>query len=309
MKYSVATRADRPPAFRRFLLFFLLIICVRASQAGNAMPSRADGGRNAFLLRCSSPGVIVCLPLDSQNEIARFRVSPSHLSRDDQIKFDGKMNAARFSIPPYSAADTSGHLQIPFPFPLVDVYASFDVRYPTEFLNYRFRGGGGWKMFILGQGKEGCAPYEVVGNNLYYRGFPSFYYMCDVFQPVEVQNPFGDSLDQFDMQPGGETQCLRNGPARTLPCARFVGDEWVTYQIHVDSRRRLLEVWQTSAGKTLKIIDFKMTKLPVTVPAYEWIMLTPYNTGKDPTEDHPQFNIWYRRVIVSTQRIPPPNSH
>lgn len=295
------------PLARRLALVFLLL-GTHASHAGVATPSDAETGRDAFLQRCRSLGVVVCLPLDSQQEIAKLRVSRPGLAPDDQIQIDPAMRAARFSIPSRSPADTSGHLQIPFPFPLVNVYASFDVRYPAGFLKYRFRGGGGWKMFTLGQGKEGCAPYEIVGSNLYYRGFPGFYYMCDVFQPVEVQNPFGDSLDQFDMQPGGDTQCLRNGSERNLPCARFVADEWVTYQIHVDSRRRLLEVWQSSAGKTLKIIDFTLTKFPTTAPAYEWIMLTPYNTGKDPTEDHPRFSIWYRRVIVSTQPILSPIS-
>ena len=286
------------------LSFLVWHLCARYRRRRAA--ECAGTGRDDFLQRCRSVAVVVCLPLDSQPEIAKFRVSPPKLAPDDRIQSDPVMHAARFTIPPHSAADTSGHLQIPFPEPLVDVYVSFDVRYPDAFLKYRFRGGGGWKMFILGQGKEGCAPYEIVGNDLYYRGFPNFYYMCGVFQSVDVQNPFGDSLDQFDMQPGGDTQCLRNGPPRKLPCARFVADEWVTYQIHVDSRRRLLEVWQATSGKTLKIIDFTMTKFPTTAPAYEWIMLTPYNTGKDPTEDHPRFSIWYRRVIVSTQRIPMP---
>ncbi len=304
MKRPAAPSVRRQTFWPALLLTFL--VCTCAPGIATAAPPSTGAGLDDFLRRCRSVAVVVCLPLDSESEIAKFRVSRPKLAQDDQIRSDPAMHAARFTIPSHSGADTSGHLQIPFPEPLVDVYVSFDIYYPNAFLKYPFRGGGGWKMFILGQGNEGCAPYEIVGNDLYYRGFPNFYYMCGVFHSVDVQNPLGDSSDQFDMQPGGDTQCLRNGPPRNLPCARFVADEWVTYQIHVDSRRRLLEVWQTTSGKTLKIIDFTMTGFPTTAPAYEWIMLTPYNTGKDATEEHPRFSIWYRRVIVSTQRIPMP---
>lgn len=267
----------------------------------------SDGGSGAgFNARCHASGVVVCLAFDSEAQIDRYRSTPKHIDPRDWIRWDPGMHAARFTVPPRSPADSSGMLDIPFPVPLSNLYVSFEVRYPADFLSYRFRGGGGWKMFILGQGKEGCAPYEIVGNDNYYRGFPNFYYLCGTFEPIEKQNPFGDNSDEFDLQPGGDTQCLRTGPPRKLPCARFVPDRWVTYSLHVDTSTRRFEVWQTVDGQTSKLIDFVLAKLPATPVSYTWIKLTPYNTEKDPLEDHPRFYVWYRRVIVSTMPIPFP---
>lgn len=266
----------------------------------------ATVGMHDFASRCKAANALLCLALDSDQEVDRYRSTPSHIAAGDWIQWDPTMHAARFTIPPRSPADSSGMLDIHFPKPLDDVFVSFDVRYPSAFLSYRFRGGGGWKMFILGQGSEGCAPYEVVGNDQYYRGFPAFYYLCSVFEPIQKQNPLDDDINQFDLQPGGDTQCLRTGPNRGKPCAEFVGNRWVTYQVHVDSHSKHFEVWQTVAGVTLKIIDYDLRKLPIMPVSYDWIKLTPYNTGKDSEEDHPKFHIWYRRVIVAPQKILPP---
>jgi len=264
------------------------------------------GARESFLARCRSSAVVVCLPFDRVYEVERYRSTPRHLAAADHIQLDGSMGAARFTIPPRSGSDTSGMLDVPFPEPLINVYVSFDVRYPKDLLDYRFKTGGGWKMFILGQGKEGCAPYEVVGVNAYYANKPVFYYMCKIFEPVAKRNPYGDNGDEFDLQPGGDTECLMHRKNHPLPCAHFIPNEWVTYQVHVGSVERRLEVWQTVRGKTMKLIDFPLTKLPSSPVAYEWIKLTPYNTGKENTEDHPRIPVWYRRLIVSTAPIPAP---
>lgn len=260
-----------------------------------------------FAARCKDNAVVTCLSLDSEADIARFRFSPPHLDASNRIQWDSKAKAARFTIPPLTPADSSGQLHIPLSQPLADVYFSFDVRYPADLLRYKFKGGGGWKVFIFGQGKQGCAPYEIVANNPYYLSYPSFYYICGAgSQNVAVQDPFGDNSSQFDYQPGGDTACLRNPKAGSKPCAMFEPDEWITYQVHVSAIAAMLEVWQTVRGKTLKIIDFPLQKFPIPAPKYEWLKLTPYNTGKDATEDHPPFSIWYRRVIVSTRKIPFP---
>ena len=271
------------------------------ANAGITLAAAGNGA--SFTDRCNAVGVVECLAFDSESMVDRYRSTPSHIDRRDWIHWDPISNSAQFTVAPRSPADSSGMLDIPFPTPLTNLYVSFDVRYPANFLSYRFKGGGGWKMFILGQGPEGCAPYEIVGVDAYYRGFPNFYYLCGTFEPIEKQNPFGNDIDEFDLQPGGDTQCLRNGPPRTLPCARFVPDRWVTYTIHVDTVTHYLEVWQTVNGRTSQLIDFALSKLPPKPVAYSWIKLTPYNTGKDPSEEHPRFVLWYRRVVVSTKPI------
>lgn len=288
-----------------FFAAALLLIIVGQANAGET-----NGQLNKnFTARCKNPSTVTCLALDSDEEISRLRFSPPQLSATNRVQLDPIAKAARFTIPTHSAADSSGQLHIPFPQPMVDVYVSFDVRYPAELIGYPFKGGGGQKIFILGQGKEGCAPFEIVGNIPKNRPHPSFYYICGAAgSNVAIQNPLGDNTSQFDYQPGGDTACLRTPDQRAKPCAYLEPNEWVTYQVHVNALAAFLEVWQTVRGKTLKIIEFSLGKFPSPPPKYEWIKLTPYNTGKDATEDHPSFSLWYRRVIVSTRKIPFPEA-
>ena len=205
----------------RVLASLILLGVIMAARAADSSPDKAN-----FIERCHAPSVVLCLPLDTEAEIARLRTVPAHLDAKTRIQFDPAERAARFTVPSRSPADSSGGLYIRFPKPMVDVYFAYDVRYPADFLRFKFRGGG-WKMFILGQGREGCAPYEVVGTNPYYGGYPRFYYMCGIFAGVEVWNPYKDDENVFDFQPGGDTECLRLSPPRTRPCAMFVPDRWV----------------------------------------------------------------------------------
>jgi hypothetical protein len=39
---------------------------------------------------------------------------------------------------------------------------------------------------------------------------------------------------------------------------------------------------------------------------YGKLILTPYHTGKDPTQRHPTGYVWYDELIISTSRIPDP---
>lgn len=281
----------------------LLLVVNGRAHAGDA-PRAPDAD---FSARCKHPSVVICLALDSEEEIARLRFAPQHLNAGNRIQWDAKARAARFTIPPLSPADSSGQLHIPFPQPMVDVYFSFDVRYPGDLLRYKFKGGGGWKIFILGQGKQGCAPYELVANNPYYNSYPSFYYICgSASRNVMVQDPLGDNESQFDYQPGGDTACLRAPRPGAKPCAFFESGTWINYQVHINTITAALEVWQTVRGKTLQIIEFQLQNFPLPAPKYEWLKLTPYNTGKDATEIHPSFQLWYRRVIVASRKIPYP---
>lgn len=288
--------------------FFRALLAIAVLIGGSASAAeKAEAPNPGFAARCKDPSVEVCLALNSEEEIARLRFTPSHLNASNRIQWDADAKAARFTIPSRSPADSSGQLHIPFPQPLADVYFSFDVRYPRDLLRYPFKSEGSWKIFILGQGKEGCAPYELVGY--YSHSYPGFYYICRTgSQIVAVQNPFGDNPSQFDYQPGGDTACPRTPDSRAKPCAFFEPDEWVTYQMHLNAITAVLEVWQTVRGKTLKIIEYQMPNFPAHAPKYEWLKLTPYNTGKDATEDHPSFSLWYRRVIVATRKIPFPGT-
>ena len=278
-----------------------MIVCEADQATGIA------GGLD-WSTRCSGKSVALCLELANEDEIAQFRTVPKHLGRDNRISIDPLMNAAKFSVPPRSPADTSGQLHIQFPEAMRDVYVAFDVYYPQEFLDASFRSSGGWKTFILGQGKQGCAPHEVVGVNGYFKGYPQFYYSCHKFLGVMVHNPFGNDANEFDYQPGADSQCLRHGVPARGGCAMFVGDQWTTFQIHVNTWAKWLEVWMTVEGrKTRKIIDHPLDDLPDEV-WYEWIKLTPYQTGKSANEAHPAYALWHRRLIVSGEKIPHPKN-
>jgi len=265
--------------------------------------------RGSWVSRCHANGVVRCLELNSDAEITPIRTVPGFLDASTRIQYDPAMRAAKFTVPSYSPADTSGSLHIPFPSQMADVYVAFDVYYPADFLAAQFHGSEGWKMFILGQGNQGCSPYEVVGINSAFRGHPNFYYECGAFVSVAVRDPNGDNPFEYDYQPGGDTQCLRHGIPGLSGCARFVPDQWVTYQVHVNAATKWLEVWQTVNGKTLKIIDFPLNQLPDSGVSYEWIKLTPYQTRKDATYFQAEHHLWYRRVVVSDQRIPNPTAN
>ncbi len=298
-------RINAPPS--RESVASALILLTMLGVTGTPAAADTNPDKASFAERCRAPSVVLCVPLDSEAEIARLRTVPRHLDAKTRIQLDPVERAARFTVPPRSPADTSGSLYIRFPKPMVDVFFAFDVRYPADFLRYRFKSDG-WKIFILGQGPEGCAPYAVVGVNGYYRRYPSFYYMCGIFAGVEVFNPYKDDANEYDFQPGRDTQCLRSGRQRGLPCAFFVPDQWVTYQVRVNALARSLEVWQTVNGQTLNIINYHLDRLPTDGVSYEWLQLTPYSTGKDASEVHSTFHLWYRRVIVSTKKIPAPTA-
>ena len=287
-----------------------LAVALVLTIASHAVAQQIAHSQNApFANRCKAASAVLCLALDSEAEITDLRFAPAHLDASNRVQWDAEAKAARFTIPSNSPADSSGQLHIPFPRSMVDVYFSFDVRYPDDFLRYRFKGGDGWKIFILGQGKQGCSPYELVANNPYYRSLPGFYYICgSASRAVAVQNPWGDNLSQFDYQPGGETECLRNPRVGSKPCAFFEPDTWITYQVHINTVTATLEAWQTVRGKTLKIIEYQLQGFPLPAPEYEWLKLTPYNTGKDAKATHPQFSLWYRRVIVAAKKIPFPDA-
>jgi len=302
----VAANGKRATLARRFVNAWSVaaLLLLLATQTLAAMPKEETEAE--FAARCRSVAAGICLSLNSEAEIASLRSVPQHLTTDTRIQWDPTHNAARFTIASRSPADSAGQLHIPFPASLTDVYFSFDVRYPSAFLKHRFIHNGGWKMFILGQGKAGCAPYEIVANNAYYRGYPSFYYKCGEFRGVAVQNPTGDNPSQFDYQPGGDTSCMRHPDPRAKPCAKFEADSWVTYQVHVNTIAAFLEVWQTVNGATTKIIEHPLQGFPLPAVRYDWLKLTPYDTGKEATENHPSFPIWYRRVIVAAKKIPTP---
>ena len=256
---------------------------------------------------CQSPGVFLCEDLATETSIAKFRITPKHIGPETAISPDAEMAGARFTVPSNSPADTSGHLHVPFSGRFRDIYLSFQVYYPKAFLKQRFAGSGGWKIFILGHGRQGCAANEVVGGNPYFSGYPRFYYSCGRFLGVHTRNPYGDNSSEYDYQPGGDTQCLRHGKNGLEGCSRFAGDKWVTFQVHVNSIARWLEVWMTVDGQpTRKIIDFPLNQLKESGVFYEWLKLTPYQTGKKSTEEHSEFQLWYRRLILSTTLIPHP---
>ena len=273
---------------------------------GSSPPDRGRDGSTAeetFESRCQAEGVVACYALNSVAEIERHR---NYYDDAPRIVHDPSMQGARFTIPPLSPANTSGNLTVDFS-AMQQLYFAFDVYYPRAFLNHRFSGGKGWKTVVLGHGSAGCAPNEVVFTNSWHRSFPQAYYMCGAFNGVRTENPFGDNIYEFDLQPGGDTQCLYSGDLRDKPCQDYIADRWVTYQLHVDARSGRLEAWQTVAGATTKLLDYAMSELP-TDASYTWLMLTPYHTGKDSAEDHATFEIWYRRVIISRSPIPNPTN-
>jgi hypothetical protein len=298
--------------------------------AGCASPApvfrdRADSQAD-FEARCKTPGIVRCLGFDSEAETDRYLSPPwGETQKKARIDFDVKASGAgslRFEVPSNSANDTSGSLQLNFADDLSvqfgegdEFFVQWRQRFSSEFLSTYYRGSLGWKQIVIGEGDRagfnapGCTQLELVVHNADQSGFPQMYHSC------------GGKDGQFEWLGGG---------------GRYVANEWMTFMVHVkigtwyknDGKHRhnsTVQLWVGREGQPLKLaIDLSprpATILGVGIPGtsagydlannnpaakYGKLILTPYQTGKDPTQRHRAAFVWYDELIVATSRIADP---
>ena len=227
-----------------------------------------------------------------------------------------------------------------------EFYVQWRQRFSPEFLTTVYTGGGGWKQVLIGEGDRtgvpaySCTDIHVVVNRYYNENLPIAYHSCGAkdgqYEPLFV--PVGTDWKLQNARPS--PFCLRsNSASPRSTCARYFPNEWMTFQMHIKvgtpysnngvyRHDSTVQLWVAREGQpSVLIVDMsqgspRCQAIQVSIPAcqsgydlfnsdaatakYGKVWLTPYNTGKDPTQRHPTAYTWYDDLIISTQRISDP---
>jgi hypothetical protein len=320
------------PAFiLGFLLFFL---CTLGRMTGQQSTQTSESD---FAARCHAPGVVRCFGFDSAEEV-RPHLEPAW---DDvyraevvsDVKASGK-GSLRFTIPPYSPANTSGSFWLDFADDYSvqfgageEFYVQWRQRFSPELLKTEFLKGNGWKQAIIGEGSRpwhtagSCTEIHLVVENTYQVGAPRMYHSCGKkdgrYEPLEEPGPHAYLIQNA-------VGCPHN-LVTSPPCVMYKGNQWMTFQVHVkigtwyqnDKKYRhdsTVQLWVGEEGKPSKLaIEFSPKRgtgydLVNTNPKakYGKVWLLPYDTGKDPSQNHPTAYTWYDELIISRERIADP---
>jgi hypothetical protein len=307
-------------------------VAAKKNAASRDVPADADSD---FGRRCRSPGVVRSFNFDSQAEADPHLFAPhNQKTMRGTIVRDVKASGAgslRFEIPSNTPADTSGSFWLNFKDDLSaqfgegdEFYVQWRQRFSPELLNTKYRGGGGWKQVIIGEGDRpgktaySCTQLEIVVVNGYHRGIVQMYHSCGEkdgqYEGLEVFDP---KVNDILLQ--NACGCRYQKPTFP-PCVGYKADQWMTFQVHVKigtwykndkkyHRDSTIELWVADEGKPSKLVirraDYDIANNNAAA-RYGKIWLLPYNTGKDARQDHPTAYTWYDELIISRQRIPDP---
>jgi len=285
-----------------------------------------EGGRADFKTRCESAGVVRCVGFDSQEAMDPYIYPPwGQKQKRGMVVMDTKASGTgslRFEVSTHSGDDSAGSFKLNFTDDLSiqfgegeEFYIQWRQRFSTEFLSTYYEGGYGWKQITIGEGDRpgfvapGCTQLEIVVQNTNQTGFPQMYHSC------------GGKDGQFENLGGGR---------------KYSANEWMTFQVHVkigtwykNDRNyhsdSTVQFWVAREGQISELfIDLNPEpatifglKIPGTGYGYDLannnpmarygkLILSPYHTGKNPTQDHPTGYTWYDELIISTNKIQDP---
>jgi hypothetical protein len=239
-------------------------------------------GSQDFATRRAQPGVLRSVGFDAVSDITGAYGDNSGIttgaatpSFDNSVKASGA-GSLKFTIPPFSGADSSGTYFTNFSSDLLlqfgenqEFYVQWRQRFSPEFLNTVYAGGGGWKQIIISTGDKpgctrsssasglcysSCTELETVANNPNQLGFPQMYNSCagsswhGAFEGL--YEPFGAS--DFKLQNARVSPyCLysQSGAGHFPPagnCFAYVANEWMTFQIRIQTGPRNNDGWTGS---------------------------------------------------------------
>lgn len=298
--------------------FSMAMAALRATANQQSEPLQtlaAAKEEKSFQVRCAAPGVIKCVGFDSQLDIsAQISAAGDGVIRgtlDTAVSADGG-GSLKFTIPPHSAANTSGVWSARMGRDFGEestFFVQWRQRFSPELLRTVFKSNG-FKQHIFWHGIGGsCTDVQLVTENTYGRGFPQMYTACGA-RGLEVTRPDGDvQLEQ------GDYNCYyRNQNPRD--CAMYRPNEWMTfyYEVHIGKWNQptsTIKAWVAYEGQPLRqftnLSKFIISNDSPETKAFRQIDLLPYQTGKDPAANHPIACTWYDDLIISTQPIPAPN--
>ncbi len=294
----------------RFGVIASLAILTACASTGNMPPMPST--RLTFDQRCADPAVVKCVGFDTPGEVDPFVYPPyGTTEKRARVVTDVKASGAgslRFEIPSNTPADTSGSYWQNFSDDLSvqfgegeEFFVQWRQRFSPELLGTRYRGGGGWKQAVIGEGDRpdvkiySCTQLEIVTQNTYQRGFSQMYHSC-----------------------GG-----KDGHYEGLDNVRSIvyrPDQWMTFQVQVkighwyrnDRRYRrdsTVRLWVAEEGRPSRLaVDQSAYDLANTNPAarYGKIWLLPYHTGKEASQRHPVAYTWYDELVISRSRSADP---
>jgi len=283
---------------------FFVVLC------GPTQANDAD-----FRTRCDAAGVLLCVGFDSSSELASgknlFPAWDGQIrgTADTTIKASGT-SSLRFEVPAYSSANTSGYslwdMGKSFG-PGSTFYVQFRERFSPAMLETKFESDG-WKQIIIHRAETSCGNVELTTQNQWSRGFPTMYTDCGA-RSLQDNLPGSDYMLQQ-----GDYQCRYS--SRPAGCAMYKANQWMTfsYRVHVgdwNAPNSSIQAWIGYEGEPLKkwinqnAFVLKYGDSPT--DTYSRIQLTPYQSKKKATQDHPVGYVWYDELIVSTQPIADPS--
>lgn len=177
-----------------------------------------------------------------------------------------------------------------------------------------------------------CGPLETVTQNTFQRGFPQMYNSCTgstshgAFWPFEEQLAGSSDIKLQNARPSPFCLYSATNAGTQFPptgnCFGYFPDEWMTFQVHIKTGPRLttgaqdewtnsvVTLWVAREGKASEPVFNFPINLSASDPASDLkfgkIWLLPYDTGKDPIQDHPVGFVWYDELIISTTPIADP---
>lgn len=297
-----------------------------------------------FTTRCAAPGVVRCVGFDASAEIAgTWGVNPvgsqagslTAPSIDTAVKSSGA-GSLHFVIPTNSGDNSSGSVFVNFSDDYLtqfgegqEFYVQFRQRFSQDFLNTVFQvtsGEGGWKQAIVGEGsspgknRASCTTLEIVVQNTALLGMPQGYHSCGFWVPFsQINTDPAFPLYYYKVQNAIPSPYCFTQQA-VDPCMAYEADEWMTFQMHVqignwNQPNSRIEYWVSrDGGAEVKIIDMQNFNLcpdsggscATENQRYGQVWLLPYHTNKDATQVHPQGDVWYDELIISTNKIANP---
>jgi chitodextrinase len=335
----------------RALPLALAGVCIAAGGRAHAQSSPGDLD---FASRCAQPGVVKCVGFDSPADVSggygsNSGVFPSSGNASVRPTLDASVKASgpsslRFTIPSRSGADTSGAYFTNFSPDLSvqfgensEFYIQWRQRFTAAFATTRYAGGGGWKQTIIGSGDQpggvlyfSCTDLEVVTVNGYYRGFTQMYNSCSGSASHGPYDGFEEPFGAYDFKLQNarvSPYCLysqtHTTPSTAFPptgnCFGYFPDEWMTFQVHVQTGPRqgdefadsFVELWIAREGQPSELaIRWGPYNLTAGSPGenqeFGKVWLLPYNTGKDSSATYPETQTWYDELIISRERVADP---
>jgi hypothetical protein len=269
-----------------------------------------------FEERCSASGVIICEDFDDSEDFTDGRLWAANQDtgsnkgiQDTNIKASG-ISSLKLIVPSNTGADGAGGFLQPIGQIFGEgqtFYVQYRQRMSPEFINMN-PPGTYWKQSII-YGLQSCGGLEITlinGNN---RGFPQGYSACGN-QPFVIN--IGN--DDFLLQQG-DTNChyhQNNGS----DCWRYREDTWQTFYFEINigtfnQPTSHIKVWAQHENESMiQFIDMPNFNLHSdTTPSndgFRQVLLTPYMTNKSSEFSHPDAELWYDELIISTEPIAAP---